>query len=103
MITKDLNDKQKEEVMRKWSQFERIASSDQRIAYIAYDINKHFVENYKTKGSEFKAMLATNSKVEAIRYLKYFEQAGDLNAAVVISPPDQREGHDAVDEESKTW
>lgn len=101
MITKDLNDKQKEEVMRKWSQFERIASSDQRIAYIAYDINKHFVENYKTKGSEFKAMLATNSKVEAIRYLKYFEQAGDLNAAVVISPPDQREGHDAVDEESK--
>lgn len=101
MITKDLNDKQKEEVMKKWSQFERIASSDQRIAYIAYDINKHFVENYKTKGSEFKAMLATNSKVEAIRYLKHFEQAGDLNAAVVISPPDQREGHDAVDEESK--
>jgi type I restriction enzyme R subunit len=101
MITKDLNDKQKEEVMKKWSQFERIASSDQRIAYIAYDINKHFVENYKTKGSQFKAMLATNSKVEAIRYLKHFEEAGDLNAAVVISPPDQREGHDAVDEESK--
>ncbi len=101
MITRDLNDKQKEEVMRKWSQFKRIASSDQRIAYIAYDINKHFVENYKTKGSQFKAMLATNSKVEAIRYLKHFEEAGDLNAAVVISPPDQREGHDAVDEESK--
>jgi type I restriction enzyme R subunit len=101
MITRDLNDKQKEEVMRKWSQFERIASSDQRIAYIAYDINEHFVENYKTQGSQFKAMLATNSKVEAIRYLKHFEEAGDLNAAVVISPPDQREGHDAVDEESK--
>ncbi len=101
MITKDLNDKQKEQVMKKWSQFERIASSDQRIAFIAYDINRHFVENYKTKGSQFKAMLATNSKVEAIRYLKYFEEAGDLNAAVVISPPDQREGHDAVDEESK--
>ena len=33
-------------------------------------------------------MLATNSK-EAIRYLKHFEEAGDLNAAVVISPPDQ--------------
>ncbi len=46
-------------------------------------------------------MLATNSKVEAIRYLKHFEDAGDLNAAVVISPPDQREGHDVVDEESK--
>ena len=43
MITKDLNNKQKEEVMRKWSQFERLASSDQRIAFIAYDINRHFV------------------------------------------------------------
>mgnify|MGYP001036909462 CR=1 FL=1 len=101
MITKDLKDKQKEEVMKKWSQFERIASSGQRIAYIAYDINRHFVKNYKTQGSQFKAMLATNSKVEAIRYLKYFQEAGDLEAAVVISPPDQREGYDEVDEESK--
>ncbi|HHU50156.1 MAG: type I restriction endonuclease subunit R [Caldicoprobacterales bacterium] len=101
MITKDLNKKQKEEVMKKWSQFERIASSDQRLAFIAYDINRHFVENYKTEGSQFKAMLATNSKREAIRYLKHFEEAGDLNAAVVISPPDQREGFDEVDEESR--
>ena len=101
MITRNLNKKQKEEVMRKWSQFERIASSDQRIAFIAYDINRHFVENYKTQGTQFKAMLATNSKREAIMYLKHFEDAGDLNAAVVISPPDQREGYDAVDEESQ--
>ncbi|NMA70065.1 MAG: type I restriction endonuclease subunit R [Desulfitobacterium sp.] len=101
MITKDLNKKQKEEVKKKWSKFERIASSDQRIAFIAYDINRHFVDNYKTQGSQFKAMLATNSKIEAIRYLQHFEEAGDLNAAVVISSPDQREGYDAVDEESK--
>ncbi len=46
-------------------------------------------------------MLATNSKIEAIRYLEAFEELGDLNCAVVISPPDQREGHEAVDEESK--
>ena len=101
MITKDLNDKQKEEVVKKWSQFERIASSDQRISFIAYDINRHFVDNYKTRGSQFKAMLATNSKAEAIRYLKHFNEAGDLNAAVVISPPDQREGYDTVDEETQ--
>lgn len=101
MITRDLNKKQKEEVMRKWSQFERIASSDQRIALIAFDINRHFVDNYKTQGSQFKAMLATNSKAEAIRYLKYFEELGELNAAVVISPPDQREGQDEVDGESR--
>lgn len=101
MITRNLNKKQKEEVMKKWSQFQKIASSDQRISMIAFDINEHFMKNYKTKGSQFKAMLATNSKIEAIRYLDAFDDLGDLTCAVVISPPDQREGHTAVDEESK--
>lgn len=101
MITRNLNDSQKEDVMKKWAHFERIASSDQRISMIAFDINEHFYRNYKTKGSQFKAMLATNSKMEAIRYLKAFEDLGDLNCAVVISPPDQREGHDSIDEESE--
>ncbi|RHW40383.1 type I restriction endonuclease subunit R [Neobacillus notoginsengisoli] len=101
MITRHLNDEQKQEVMKKWSHFERIASSNQRISMIAFDINEHFLNNYKTQGSQFKGMLATNSKIEAIRYLESFEELGDLNCAVVISPPDQREGHDTVDEESK--
>ena len=101
MITRNLNEKQKEEVEERWSQYEKLASSEQRIYLIAEDINKHFLENYKTQGTQFKAMFATNSKVEAIRYLEAFEEFGDLNCAVVISPPDQREGQEAVDEESK--
>lgn len=101
MITRNLNEKQKEEVEKRWSQYEKLASSEQRIYLIAEDINKHFLDNYKTQGSQFKAMFATNSKVEAIRYLEAFEEFGDLNCAVVISPPDQREGQEAVDEESK--
>ncbi|OAS13742.1 type I restriction endonuclease subunit R [Paenibacillus oryzisoli] len=101
MITRNLNEKQKDEVMKKWSQFERIASSNQRISMIAFDINQHFLNNYKTQGSQFKAMLATNSKNEAIRYLEAFEELGDFTCAVVISPPDQREGHEAVDEVSR--
>ncbi|WP_078549283.1 type I restriction endonuclease subunit R [Litchfieldia alkalitelluris] len=101
MITRNLNDKQKDEVMKKWSLFERIASSNQRISMVAFDINQHFIDNYKTQGSQFKAMLATNSKIEAIRYLESFEELGDINCAVVVSPPDQREGHESVDEVSK--
>ena len=101
IITKHLNDKQKEEVKRKWSQFEKIASSEQRLRLIAFDINEHFMKNYKTERSQFKAMLATNSKIEAIKYLEAFEELGDLSAAVIISAPDQREGYDEVDEESK--
>ncbi len=101
IITRHLNEKQKEDVKNQWSRFERIASSNQRIQLIAFDINKHFVDHYKTQNNQFKAMLATNSKKEAIEYLEAFEDLGDLNVAVVISPPDQREGYEVVDEESK--
>ena len=78
-----------------------MASSEQRIVLIAEDINKHFVENYQTAGCQFKGMLACNSKIEAIRYLEAFEELGDLLCAVVISPPDQREGYEMVDEEAR--
>ena len=96
MITRHLNEKQKNEVMKKWSRFEKIASSEQRIKLIAFDINEHFRKTYKVKGSQFKAMLATNSKKEAVQYLVAFEELGDLECAVVISPPDKREGNDEL-------
>ncbi|WP_255906752.1 type I restriction endonuclease subunit R [Priestia aryabhattai] len=99
IITRNLNEKQKEDVKKKWSQFERIASSDQRLSMIAFDINQHFLDNYKTQGTQFKAMLATSSKIQAIRYLEAFEELDDLNCAVVISAPDQREGHETVEDD----
>ncbi|WP_408955808.1 type I restriction endonuclease subunit R [Natroniella sp. ANB-PHB2] len=101
MITRHLNDEQTEEVKQKWSRFKKIATSDQRIKFIAFDINDHFLKNYKTDGCHFKAMLATNGKIEAIRYLEAFEELSDLKAAVVISPPDQKEGKSEVDRHSK--
>lgn len=101
IITKHLKEKQIEEVKKKWSMFEKIASSEQRLRLIAFDINEHFLNNYKTNGSQFNAMLATNRKIEAVKYLEAFEELGDLNCAVVISAPDLREGYDEVDEDSK--
>ena len=98
MITRNLSDAHKEEVMKKWTNFQRVASSDQRIRLIAFDINEHFCNNYKSEDSPFTAMLATNSKVEAIKYLRAFEELGDLRVGVVISSPDMREGHEAVDQ-----
>ncbi len=99
MITRNLNDKQKEELKSKWSKFEMIASSEQRIRLIADDIYVHFQKFYK--GTQFNAMLATNSKFDAIRYKEAFDEYDDINTAVVISPPDEREGYDDVDEEPK--
>lgn len=96
--TKRLTEAQREDLSRKWSSIRRLTSTDARIRRIALDINEHFVEGYKATG--FKAMLATNHKRDAVRYLECFEQFGDLTCAVVISPPDLREGVDDVDEGS---
>lgn len=94
--TRRLTEAQREDLRRKWSSIRRLTSTDARIKRIALDISEHFIEGYKDTG--FKAMLATNYKRDAIRYLQCFEQFGDLNCAVVISPPDMREGVDDIDE-----
>lgn len=94
--TKRLTDSQKEDLRKKWSSIRRLTSTDARIKRIALDISEHFVEGYKQTG--FKAMLATNYKRDAIRYLECFEKFGDLTCAVVISPPDMRESVDDMDE-----
>ena len=94
--TKRLTDPQKEDLRQKWSSIRRLTSTDARIKRIALDINNHFILGFKDTG--FKAMLATNYKRDAIRYLKCFEQFDDLTCAVVISPPDMRESVDDIDE-----
>lgn len=94
--TKRLTEAQKLDLARKWSSIRRLTSTDARIKRIALDINNHFIEGYKDTG--FRAMLATNYKRDAVRFLECFEQFGDLTCAVVISPPDLRESVDDVDE-----
>ena len=96
--TRRLTESQKEDLRKKWSSIRRLTSTDARIRRIALDINQHFIEGFQDTG--FKAMLATNYKRDAIRYLECFEQFGDLRCAVVISPPDIRESVDDADEGS---
>ena len=92
--TRRLNDRQRDDLKKKWSSIKRLTSTDARISRIALDIDEHFTESIKDTG--MKAMLATNFKRDAIRYLEAFEMLGELNCAVVISAPDEREGEDDI-------
>lgn len=94
--TKRLTSAQKEDLARKWSSIRRLSSTDARIKRIALDIYSHYTESYQNTG--FRAMLATNYKRDAIRYLECFESFGDISCAVVISSPDMREGIEDIDE-----
>ncbi len=94
-----LNDKQKEDLKRKWSSIQKLNSSIDRIGRIMLDIEEHYLANVNNIG--FKAMLATNSKLEAIRYYNSFKEYSDLEVAACISAPDDREGYEEVDDESE--
>ena len=99
MLTRNLTKEQKLEVMKKWSKFEKVASSEQRLELIAWDIANNF--NQTLKGTGFNAMLACNKKVEAVKYYNIFrEEFPELEVAVVISPPDMREGEGSIDEDT---
>jgi type I restriction enzyme R subunit len=101
IISRDLNEEQKRDLARKWVRFQKLASSEQRLELIMLDIDSHFVKNIK--GTGFKAMLATSSKFEAIKYHKLFEELGHVRTAYVISTPDSREGHEDIDDDNKAF
>ena len=99
IISRNLNDEQTLDLKQKWSRFQKVASSERRLEVIALDINQHFIKSEKNTG--FKAMLATNSKYEAIKYHSIFADYGDIKTAFIISPPDNIEGHSEVDDDNK--
>ena len=99
MLTRNLTSEQKIEVMKKWSRFEKVASSEQRLELIAWDIASNY--NQTLKGTGFNAMLACNKKVEAVKYYNIFkDEFPELEVAVVISSPDMREGEGSTDEDT---
>ncbi|HLA42408.1 MAG TPA: HsdR family type I site-specific deoxyribonuclease, partial [Aggregatilineales bacterium] len=93
--TRHLSEEQKADLKYKMSRSEAVNSTEQRIKEIAYNIALHYEQNWR--GTGFKAQLATPSKRLGLMYVRYLEENG-INAALVISPPDTREGHEAVSE-----
>ncbi|MGK0270393.1 MAG: type I restriction enzyme R subunit [Cocleimonas sp.] len=96
--TSKLSDKQRTDLKKKFSQKGQIYQAEGRIDLIAYDISDHF-QNFKQQG--LKGQLACDSKASAIRYKKALDKIGSVTSVVAMSPPDTREGHDVVDQDSK--
>lgn len=94
-ITEGLSDEQKADLKRKFAKKGQVYGADDRIRLIALDIANHFVKNID---EGLKGQLACDSKASAIKYKKYLDEASLFESAVVMSPPDSREGNTAVDE-----
>lgn len=97
-ITEKLTEKQRTDLKKKFSQKGQIYQTEGRIELISHDISDHF-QNFKKQG--LKGQLACDSKASAIRYKEALDKIGKVTSVVAMSPPDTREGHEAVDQESK--
>ena len=111
-VTEGLSDQQKADLKRKFAKKGEIYAVDDRIELIALDVVSHFINNIQ---EGLQGQLACDSKASAIKYKKYLDQAmlewpqqDRFETAVVMSPPDSREGNQAVDsaampEVTKWW
>ncbi|MCC7014461.1 MAG: type I restriction endonuclease subunit R [Planctomycetes bacterium] len=95
---KGLSPEQAVDLKKKFSTANQLNRTEQKIMAVAWDISEHFAKNWQ--GTGFKAQLTAPSKADALLYKKHFDQFGKVSTAVLISAPDQREGHEEVDKVS---
>ncbi|MBA4286252.1 MAG: DEAD/DEAH box helicase [Xanthomonadaceae bacterium] len=98
-ITASLSDAQRSDLKKKFAKKGAIYGAANRIELIAWDIASHFSENIKLLETGLKGQVATDSKLDAIRYKTAMDETGLVSSAVIISPPDTREGNSEVDED----
>jgi len=97
-VTRDLSDAQKADLKKKMVTNEAIHKASQRLKMIAYDVGSHYKKNWS--GTGYKAQLAADSRVSAILYRKFLKDFGLVDAEVIMSQPDLREGQEDMDPEN---
>lgn len=98
-ISEGLTESQKADLKRKFSRMDALAKTDQAIRAKAFDISEHYRQHWQ--GTGFKAQLVAPSKAAAVRFKDVLDEIGHVSSAIVISPPDENEGNEEVDQESK--
>jgi type I restriction enzyme R subunit len=97
-ITASLNPQQKADLKQKYSRKGEIYLATNRIELIAWDIAIHFEQHFKSLDLDLKGQLACENKLSAIRYHAALKATGKVSSAIIMSPPDTREGNNEVDE-----
>lgn len=93
-VSESFNDYQKADMKRKFSRADQVNQAEQRIYTIAWDISKHYRDNWQ--GTGFKAQLVCPKKRIAIKYKEFLDQIGLVSSEVLITSPDTREGEESA-------
>ena len=98
-ISEGLTSSQKADLKGKFSRMDALSRTGQTIRAKAFDISGHFRRHWQDTG--FKAQLVAPSKAAAVRFKEVLDEIGHVSSAVIISPPDDNEGNEEVDQESR--
>ncbi len=98
-ITAGLTADQIADLKRKFSRMDALSKTGQAIRAKAFDISEHYRQHWQ--GTGFKAQLVAPSKAAAVRYKQVLDEIGHVTSEIIISPPDDNEGNEEVDKESK--
>src|SRR6516162_416014 len=89
----------KTDLKRKFSRVDALSKTGQAIRAKAYDISEHYRQFWQ--GTGFKAQLVAPSKAAAVRFKEILDDIGHISSEIIISAPDENEGNEEVDKESK--
>lgn len=98
-IAQGLSNEQKTGLKRLYSRMDALSKTVQAIRAKAFDISEHFRQQWQ--GTGFKAQLVAPSKAAAVRFKQVLDEIGHVTSEIVISPPDDTEGNEEVDQESR--
>jgi len=97
-ITRNLTDKEKQDLQKKFNSSKIVEETSQRIEIIALDILEHY-RPFTDTG--LKAQIVAPSKYAAIMLMKAFELQDSISVAVIISESADKEEDDKLPEHKK--
>ena len=98
-ITAPLTKEQVADLKKKFSTTDQLNKAAQRVMAIAWDIGRHYRDNWR--GTGFKGQLVAQDKSTALLFNQYLNDFGMVSSEVLISGPDEREGEEDLYAENK--
>lgn len=97
--TRQVSEQQAAYLKTRFAATDPLNKAAQKVREIAWDISMHYRDNWQ--GTGFKGQLVTQDKEHALMFRDYLDEIGIVNAEVLISGPDEREGEIDIHSENK--
>lgn len=95
--TTSLSPEARVDLKRRFARMAEVGQTNGTLSAIAFDISQHFSSAFGN--TPFKGQVVAPSKRAAVTLKKLLDEIGLVTSEVVISPPDEREGYDTVEDE----